>query len=113
MSLLLYSLNVWSPLPEVATPSIILIYSSRTASPIIIYSSRTASPVYISGHKHCEPNSIPVYTPAEQPRMFIYTPWEWRPWEWQTLGVVARAVKSCQKTHPGNRSRQHRLTVYT
>src|SRR6218665_1576635 len=24
-----------------------------------------------------------------------------------------RAVKSCQKTHPGNRSRQHRLTVYT
>src|SRR6218665_3005141 len=27
--------------------------------------------------------------------------------------VVNRAVKSCQKTHPGNRSRQDRLTVYT
>jgi len=27
--------------------------------------------------------------------------------------IVARAVKSCQKTHPGNRSRQHRLTMYT
>ena len=26
--------------------------------------------------------------------------------------VLSRAVKSCQKTHPGNRSRQHRLTVY-
>src|SRR6218665_1638373 len=29
------------------------------------------------------------------------------------LGLANRAVKSCQKTHPGNRSRQHRLTVYT
>src|SRR6218665_1843165 len=26
---------------------------------------------------------------------------------------LPRAVKSCQKTHPCNRSRQHRLTVYT
>ena len=26
---------------------------------------------------------------------------------------TSRAVKSCQKTHPGNRSRQHRLTMYT
>src|SRR6218665_2092367 len=29
------------------------------------------------------------------------------------LIIPVRAVKSCQKTHPGNRSRQHRLTVYT
>src|SRR6218665_3282650 len=46
----------------VATPSITLIYSSRTASPIIIYSSRTVSPVYISAEQHREyifqPNSI-------------------------------------------------------
>ena len=27
--------------------------------------------------------------------------------------ILSRAVKSCQKTHPGNRSRQDRLTVYT
>src|SRR6218665_2757563 len=33
----------------------------------------------------------------------------------QTPASIAtnRAVKSCQKTHPGNRSKQHRLTVYT
>jgi len=29
------------------------------------------------------------------------------------VGLKSRAVKSCQKTHPCNRSRQHRLTVYT
>src|SRR6218665_1840047 len=27
--------------------------------------------------------------------------------------LIYRAVKSCQKTHLCNRSRQHRLTVYT
>src|SRR6218665_2558030 len=51
-----------SPLPGVASPSITLIYSSRTASRIIIYSSKTASHVYISAEKHREyifqPNRI-------------------------------------------------------
>ena len=32
---------------------------------------------------------------------------------WLDTAPVNRDVKSCQKTHPGNRSRQHRLTVYT
>src|SRR6218665_3819636 len=36
----------------VATLSIAIIYSSRTASPIIIYSSRTASSIYISAEQH-------------------------------------------------------------
>ena len=27
--------------------------------------------------------------------------------------LLSRAVKSCQKTHPCNHSRQHRLTMYT
>src|SRR6218665_1540263 len=49
---------------RVATPSIALIYFSRTVSPIIIYSSRTPLPVYISTEQHREyihvfqPNSI-------------------------------------------------------
>jgi len=32
---------------------------------------------------------------------------------WEKLNIAFRAVKSCQKTQPGNRSRQNRLTVYT
>ena len=31
----------------------------------------------------------------------------------RATNAITRAVKSCQKTHPGNRSRQHRWTVYT
>ena len=70
----------------VATPSIALIYSSRTASPIITYSSRRASPVY----DIFQQNSIAsiYFSPCILQQNSIvcsYThpgsdnPWEWRP----------------------------------
>src|SRR6218665_3904406 len=121
MSLLLYSLNVWSPLPEVATPSFALIYSSRTASPIIIYSSRTASPVSISAEQHlqymlqqnsivCSYNAPWEWQPLGVAALGSGSPWEWRPlgvavpgsggpWEWRPLGVAARHPKDNFHSH--------------
>src|SRR6218665_1989419 len=80
-----------SPLPGVASPSIALIYSSRTASHIIIYSSkphrtyvfqqnsianiyftvniyfsRIASPVYTTVNIYFSRIASPVYTTEEQ-----------------------------------------------
>src|SRR6218665_490300 len=83
-------LGLGSPLPGVVSPSIALIYSSRTASHVILHIQAKPHHMYIF-----QQNSIvniyfsriasPVYAPAEQHRMFVYAPWEWR-----RLGVVAR-----------------------
>src|SRR6218665_2660526 len=85
-----------SPLPGVATPSIALIYSSRTAShklkqnsiAHINFKQNSISNIYFSR------TASPVYSLAEQHRMFVYASWEWRP-----LGVAAcHHYKTCIHT---------------
>src|SRR6218665_2950866 len=103
------NMKVWgrhsqgSPLPEVASPSIALIYSSRTASHIIIYSSKTTSHIYISAEQHHEyifqPNRIArIYSGRTTSYVHIRTlgvaslatPGSGDPWEWRPLGVASR-----------------------
>src|SRR6218665_1884839 len=62
----------------------------KTASCRETGNSQHAMTTGVAGSVHC----IIIYT------AYIYI-------------CTTRAVKSCQKTHLGNRSRQHRLTVYT
>ena len=51
--------------------------------------------------------------PYDEPSMEMNHPIMNHPW-WIVLDPLrVRAVKSCQRTHPCNRCRQHRLTVYT
>src|SRR6218665_3161797 len=110
------NMKVWgrysqgSPLPEVASPSIALIYSSRTASHIIIHSSKTTSHVYILAQQHREyifkPNRIArIYSSRTTSYVRIYThpgsgdPWEWRPVTKQTSEIFFGVVyMSCYIT---------------